>query len=556
MRLTFAFALAALTAGSLAMIRPALLTEEERKAARGIRESRWRSDVRFLSSDLLEGRAPGTRGDELAREFVAARFEAIGLEPGAPGGGFAQPVPLVGVTSHAPRELRVSGGKSDVALRLGDDYVAWSNTPEPEARAEGAEIVFVGYGIVAPEFAWDDFKDADLRGKLLLVMNDDPSNDPALFAGKKRLYYGRWDYKFRIAAERGAAGAILIHTTPSAGYGWSVVQSSWSGEQLSLAAAPAAELPVKAWATEEACRRIARLAGQDLDALRASAERRDFRPLPLGVRADLVLRNDVARRESANVIGRLAGSDPALAREAVLFTAHHDHYGTKPAAVGGAPEVYNGALDNASGVATLLAVAEAFASLPERPRRSILFASLTAEEQGLLGSLHLARHLPVAPGLVAANVNLDGASIWGRTRDVSVIGLGKSSLDDWVRALAEMQGRSVAAEADPDKGSYYRSDHLSFARIGIPAVYLEAGTDVRDRPPGWGRERRQAWEDQNYHRPSDDLTREWDVSGAVEDAQLVFLLGLKVANAQQPPSWRAGDEFEAARRRALADLGR
>jgi Zn-dependent M28 family amino/carboxypeptidase len=545
-----------LTAASLAMIRPALLTEEERKAARGIRESRWRSDVRFLSSDLLEGRAPGTRGDELAREYVAARFEAIGLEPGAPGGRFEQAVPLVGVTSHAPRELRVTRGKEAVALQLTDDYLAWSNTAAADSRVADAEIVFVGYGIVAPEYAWDDFKDADLRGKLLLVMNDDPSRDPALFAGKKRLSYGRWDYKFQAAAEKGAAGAILIHTTPSAGYGWSVVQSSWSGEQLSLDASAGPELAVKAWATEEACRRIARLAGQDLDALRERAERRDFRPVPLGVRASLALRNDVARRESANVIGRLEGGDPTLAREAVLFTAHHDHYGTKPATEGGKPEVYNGALDNASGVATLLAVAEAFASLPERPRRSILFASLTAEEQGLLGSRHLARHLPLAPGLVAANLNLDGASIWGRTRDVSVIGLGKSSLDDWVRALAEMQGRSVAPEAYPDKGSFYRSDHLSFARIGIPAVYLEAGSDVRDRPPGWGRERRQAWEDANYHRPTDDLTPEWDTSGAVEDAQLVFLLGLKVANAQQPPSWRAGDEFEAARRRALADIGR
>jgi len=555
-RLTFAFALAALTAASLAMIRPALLTEDERKAARDIRESRWRSDVRFLSSDLLEGRAPGTRGDELARAYVAARFEAIGLEPGAPGGGFEQPIPLVGVTSHAPRELRVTRGKDAVALRLSEDYLAWSNTAAPEARVADAEIVFVGYGIVAPEYGWDDFKDADLRGKVLLVMNDDPSRDPALFAGKRRLHYGRWDYKFQQAAEKGALAAILIHTNASAGYGWSVVQSSWSGEQLSLAASAGPDLPVKAWATEEACRRIARLGGQELEALRESAERRDFRPVPLGVRTSLALRSDVVRRESANVIGRLAGGDPTLAREAVLFTAHHDHYGTKPAAEGGKPEVYNGALDNAAGVATLLAVAEAFASLPERPRRSVLFASVTAEEQGLLGSQYLAGHLPLAPGLVAANVNLDGASIWGRTRDVSVIGLGKSSLDDWVRALADMQGRSVAPEAYPDKGSYYRSDHLSFARIGIPALYLEAGSDVRDRPPGWGRERRQAWEETNYHRPTDDLTDEWDASGAIEDAQLVFLLGLKVANAQQPPSWRAGDEFEAARRRALADLRR
>ncbi len=312
---------------------------------------------------------------------------------------------------------------------------------------------------------------------------------------------------------------------------------------------------MKAWATEEACRRIARLAGQDLDALRARAESRDFRPVPLGVSVGLRLENEVARRTSANVIGRLAGSDPQLAKEAVLFTAHHDHYGSQPGP-NGTTEIYNGALDNAAGVASLLAVAEAFAALPARPHRSILFASVTAEEQGLLGSLHLSRHLPVPAGLVAANINIDGASIWGRTRDVSVIGLGKSSLDDWVRALAEMQGRSVVPEAFPDKGSYYRSDHLSFARIGVPSAYLEAGTDVRGKPPGWGRERRQAWEDAHYHQPSDDLTPDWDLSGAIEDAQLLFLLGLKVANAPLAPSWRPGDEFESARKKALAELGR
>jgi Zn-dependent M28 family amino/carboxypeptidase len=547
--------LATLTAASLAIIRPALLTEDERAASQSMRESRWRADVRFLSSDLLEGRAPGTRGEELARGYVAARFEAIGLEPGAHGGAWEQPVELVGVRSQAPRELRVKRGKDEATLKLSDDYIAWSNRGEKESRVDDAEIVFVGYGIVAPEYAWDDFKGADLRGKVLLFMNNDPERDPGLFAGKRRLYYGRWDYKYEVAAARGAAAAIVIHTTPSAGYSWSVVQNSWSGEQLSLAAAAGPELSVKAWATEEACRRIARLGGQDLDALRAQAESRDFRPVPLGVTTSLRLENEVARRTSANVIGRLPGSDPQLAKEAVLFTAHHDHYGSRPGA-NGATEIYNGALDNAAGVASLLAVAEAFAALPERPHRSILFASVTGEEQGLLGSLHLSRHLPVPAGLVAANINIDGASIWGRTRDVSVIGLGKSSLDDWVRAIAEMQGRSVVPEAFPDKGSYYRSDHLSFARIGVPSAYLEAGTDVRGRPPGWGRDRRQAWEDAHYHQPSDDLTPEWELSGAIEDAQLLFLLGLKVANAPLAPTWRPGDEFESARKKALAELGR
>jgi len=553
-RLALAAAVATLTATSLAVIRPALLTDEERLASETIRERRLRADIRFLSSDLLEGRAPGTRGDRLAREHVAARFEALGLQP-AVGTAFEQPVELVGVTSHVPELLRVTRGGEAVPLRLREDYVAWSGSQEPEVRVEDAEIVFVGYGIVAPEYGWDDYKGVDLRGKVLLFMNNDPERDPSLFAGKRRLYYGRWDYKFQMAAERGARAAILIHTTPSAGYRWSVVLSSWSGEQLGLPATGEPELAVKAWATEDACRRIARLAGQDLDALRESAERRDFRPVPLGVRLGLALRNEVVRRTSANVIGRLPGSDPSLAREAVIYTAHHDHYGVK-AQASGEPVVYNGALDNASGVATMLAVAEAFATLAERPRRSILFASVTAEEQGLLGSQYLARHLPLAAGRVAANVNVDGANIWGRTRDVPLIGLGKSSLDDWVRALAEMQGRRVVPETFPDKGAYYRSDHLSFARLGVPAAYLDAGTEVVGRPPGWGREQQQAWEDAHYHQPSDDLTPDWNLEGAVEDARLLFLLGVKVANAPNAPAWRPGDEFEPARKRALAELGR
>jgi Zn-dependent M28 family amino/carboxypeptidase len=273
------------------------------------------------------------------------------------------------------------------------------------------------------------------------------------------------------------------------------------------------------------------------------------------VTLSLVLKNAVARRQSGNVIGRLPGRDPVLGKEALVYTAHHDHFGAR-SGPDGATIVYNGALDNASGVATLLAVAEAFASLPERPRRSVLFASVGAEEQGLLGSEFLARHPPVPPGRLAAAINVDGMSIWGRTRDVAVVGLGKSSLDDWIRTIAEAQGRRVVPEAFPDKGAYYRSDHLSLARIGVPSAFIEAGTEVLGRPAGWGRERQEAWEASHYHQPSDDLTDEWDFSGAVEDAQLLFFLGAKVANAPLAPAWRPGDEFEPARRRALLALER
>jgi Zn-dependent M28 family amino/carboxypeptidase len=552
MRGLLAGTLATLTAAGLAAIRPAVLTDAERAAARTVRESRMRADIRFLSSDLLEGRGPGTRGDQLARAYLASRFEAIGLEAAAPGGGWEQGFDLVGVTATCPDLLRVSGGASSVDLRLGEDYIASSGLQAAEARVDDAEIVFVGYGIVAPEYGWDDYKGADLRGKVLLFMNNDPENDPQLFAGKTRLYYGRWDYKYEMAAKLGAAGAFIIHTDHSAGYGWKVVQSSWTGEQLSLPATGGPTLAVKAWATEDASRRIARLAGRDLDALRAAAERREFRPVPLGVWMSLRLKNEVERRRTANVIGRLAGRDPVLAREAVVYTAHHDHLGSKPGPSGD-PVIYNGALDNASGLAAMLAIAEAFSSLSERPRRSILFAAVAGEEQGLLGSEYLARHPPVPPGRLAADINIDGINIWGRTRDVAVIGLGKSTLDDWIRAIAETQGRTVVPEAFPDKGAYYRSDHLSFARIGVPAAYVDAGTDVVGRPPGWGRAQQEAWEAAHYHQPSDDLTGEWDFAGAVQDAQLLFHLGAKVADAPLKPTWRPGDEFEAARKKTLAE---
>jgi Zn-dependent M28 family amino/carboxypeptidase len=556
MRFLLAGILATLTAAGLAAIRPAVLTDEERTAALAIRDSRMRADIRFLSSDLLEGRGPATRGDRLARAYLASRFEAIGLEPGAPGGSWEQPFDLVGSTAACPRVVRVARGDAGEDLRFLEDYVAFSGVQASEATLHDVEIVFVGYGIVAPEHGWDDYKGADLRGRVLLFLNNEPEADPSLFAGKRRLYYGRWDYKYEIAARLGAAGAIILHTDASAGYGWKVVPVSWTGEQFSLPAAPGEPaLAVKGWVTEEAGRRIARLGGHDLDALRAAAEGRSFRPVPLGVRVSLALKNEVQRRSSANVIGLLRGRDPELSREAVVYSAHHDHYGAKPGP-SGETVVYNGALDNASGLAALLAMAEAFVALPQRPRRSILFAAVAAEEHGLLGSDYMARHPPVPAGRLVAAINMDGMNIWGRTRDVPVIGLGKSSLDDWVRAIAEAQGRVVVPEAFPDKGAYYRSDHLSFARIGVPATYVDAGTEVLGKPPGWGRERQREWEAAHYHQPTDDLTADWDFSGAVEDARLLFHLGAKVAEAPLAPAWRPGDEFEAARQKALADLRR
>jgi Zn-dependent M28 family amino/carboxypeptidase len=386
------------------------------------------------------------------------------------------------------------------------------------------------------------------------MMNNDPESDPALFAGKTRLYYGRWTYKYEIAARLGAAGAIIIHTDHSAGYRWQVIQTGWTGERFVLPTPGEPTVVLKGWFTEEASRRVAHLGGHDLDALRAAAEKRDFRPVPLGVTLSVALRNEVRREQTGNVLGRIPGSDPVLAREVVLYTAHHDHLGTNRNAKPGEDAIYNGAHDNASGVATMLAIARAMRALPRAPKRTMVFASVGAEEQGLLGSEYLAAHPPVPPGRIAADINVDGINIFGRTRDITMIGLGKSSLDERVRAIAAMQGRVVVADHFPDKGFFYRSDHFSLAQVGVPGAYFDDGIDVIGKPEGWGMERQTEYENRHYHQVSDELTPDWDFSGAVDDARLMFHLGVEVADAPAMPTWNPGDEFEAARKQALAKL--
>ena len=533
-----------------------LVTPEEKTAARKITPEVLRAHIRFLASDLLEGRGPATRGDRLAEAYIQAQMEALGLRPGAPGGGWVQKVPLVAIRASFPEGPALFRSPAGTVQGIpGESLVASSGVQKAAARIENAEVVFVGYGIVAPEFQWDDYKGADLRGKVLLVMNNDPESDPNLFAGKTRLWYGRWDYKYLMAARMGAVGAIVIHTTPSAGYGWPVVQSSWSGELFELPDDGTPRVTVKAWATEELSRKIAALGGKDLDQLRAAAESRAFRPVPLGVTMSVALANATSPKESGNVIGMIPGSDPKRAGEAVIYTAHHDHLGIRSGAKPGEEEIYHGALDNASGVASFLAVARAFAALEPPSARSVYFAFVAGEEQGLLGSEYLAKHLPVPAGRVAANINADGIGTFGRTRDVSMVGLGKSSIDDDVVALARMQGRVVTPDAFPDRGTFYRSDQFNFARIGVPAAYLKAGIDVIGKPSGWGREQAEAYVKNDYHKPSDVLRESWDFAGAVEDAELAFHLGRRLANAPEMPRWKKGDEFEAARLKALQELG-
>jgi Zn-dependent M28 family amino/carboxypeptidase len=463
---------AALLLGStLAAGRPAAPAGESpeiRQAASKITQDVLRAHTKFLASDLLEGRGPATRGDALAEAYIQAQMEAMGVKPGAPAGGWIQKVPLVGVKAAFPGPAVFRSERGSAQGVPGGNFVAFSGVQKPAAKIEDAEVVFVGYGIVAPEYQWDDYKDADLSGKVLLMMNNDPESDPSLFAGKTRLWYGRWDYKYLMAAKKGAAGAIIIHTTPSAGYPWHVVKNSWGGEQFELPDDGSPRVQIRMWADEELSRTVAGLGGKDLDALRASAESRSFRPVPLGVRLSFAIANAIQQKESGNVIGRIPGGDPKLSSEAIVYTAHHDHFGIKP---GPRPEddaIYNGAIDNASGVASILSVARAFANLRTPPRRTVYFAFVAGEEQGLLGSQYFARHPPVPVGKIAADINIDEANWFGKTRDISLIGLGKSSLDRDVIAAAKTQGRVVKPDEFPDRGLFYRSDQFSFARPASP----------------------------------------------------------------------------------------
>lgn len=528
-------------------------TAQQQAAKQSITETSLRADTRFLADDLLEGRGPGTRGDVLAQRYIATQFELLGLQPAAPGGGWIQEVPLVGVTTRPPESLVFKNEAESLQLRNSEDYVVTCGQAIEESKIENAEVVFVGYGMQAPEYDWDDFKGVDVRGKILLVMNNDPASDPEVFAGRTRLFYGRWDYKYAKAAELGAAGMLIIHTTPSAGYPYQVVQTSWTGEQMALGGPQPDRLPLEGWLSEEAAGKLVKLAGLDLDKLRTSAESRDFQPVPLQTTLSISMKCRVRERSSGNVLGLLKGSDPELSKEWIVYTAHHDHLGMSEARDESADNIYNGAIDNASGVSVMLSIARAFASLPksERPKRSILFAAVAAEEQGLLGSEFLARNPPVAAGYLAAVVNIDGVNILGPTEDVAVIGKGKSDLDNIVQRVAKWQKRVVVGDQFPDRGYYYRSDQFSLAKVGVPGVYLGSGIHVIGKPDGWGKQQLREWTENIYHQPSDEYSEEWNLRGAVQDARLLFYVGMQAANQTPLPAWNKGDEFEAARLKAL-----
>ncbi|MGZ6143298.1 MAG: M28 family peptidase, partial [Myxococcales bacterium] len=506
------------------------LSPSEKAASARITAAEVIAHVRFLSDDQLQGRKPGQPGDELAIKYLASQLEAIGYKPAGENGSFLQPVPLVELAGEVPPEVTFQAGPGKaLALRtdkgLDSDMVVGPSAHKERESVKDAPVVFAGYGITAPEYGWDDYKDVDVRGKVVVLMNFNPP-----FKGQGvRLWYGRWDYKYMNAAKHGAAGAIIIHTTPSAGYPWQVVVTSWGTPQQDLPPEPDEKfMEFRGWVTEPSAVKLAQLGGQDLDQLRKSAESKDFRPAPLGSSLSLEIPVHMKSFQSANVIGILPGTDPKLKGEAVLYTAHHDHLGSRPVPAG-QDGIFNGALDNASGCATVLAIARAATYAP--PRRSVLVAFVTAEEQGLLGSAWLARHPPIAANRIAADINLDSINIWGKTADLAILGMGKSNADEVVKKVAAEQGRTVHGDPFPDRGTYYRSDQFSLAHVGVPGVYVKGGPNYAGRPKGWGEQQQVDYERHHYHQPSDEYRGDWDLSGDVQDAQLQLVVGLRLANA-------------------------
>jgi len=520
-------------------------------AADQITDEYMREIIAEISSDAYEGRGPASAGDKKARAYLVARMQELGLEPGGEDGSYEQPFDLVGVNSHQPDTWTFDGDDESLILKQWDQFLINSDIHETHIEVSDAEIVFAGYGIQAPEYDWDDYKEVDVTGRIVLLMNNDPDWDPDLFAGETRLWYGRWDYKFQKAADMGAVGAIIIHTTPSASYPFQVLQTSNTGVQFELPAGNEVRKQFDAWVTEDSARDLVTMAGMDLDELREAAYNRDFEPVPLGVTTSIAMDVDIIRVQSANVLGLIPGRDPELKDEVVIYSAHHDHLGIGTPNADG-DSIYNGAFDNASGVALVMGIAKAMKALPEGPRRSVLIALVGAEEQGLLGSKWYAQNPTFPSGKIAANINYDGGNVRGETHDVTFVGLGKSSIDQLARLIAEEQGREVLPDQFAYKGSFYRSDQFSFARTGVPAAYLDPGTNYVDRPEGWGKKQEDYYTEAHYHQPSDEYDPSWNLDGMIIDAQLGYWVGLAIANADEMPTWNAGDEFEAARLEALA----
>jgi len=514
--------------------------------------------TKALASDQFEGRAPGTKGETLSVNYIADQFKKMGLQPGNTDGSYVQKVPLVGITAD-PATLTLKKGGQEQQLKWRDDVVAWTKHVAPSAAIDNSELVFVGYGIVAPEYNWDDYKGLDVKGKtLVMLINDppvpDPSNpnelDPKTFGGKAMTYYGRWTYKYEIGAQKGAAAVLIVHETGPAGYPFAVVQGNL-GEKFDLVT-PNKNMDranIEGWISLDQAKNILAMGGQNFDALKAQAATRDFKPVPLGITASMTLHNKLRTIDSQNVVAKIVGSDPKLKDEYVVYTAHWDHFGI------GAPvngdRIYNGAKDNAVGVSGILEIARAFTKLPSPPKRSILFVSVTAEEQGLLGSQYYAS-TPIYPlAKTLANINIDGVNVHGRTKDLTLVGFGASDLDDFAQAAVGEQGRVIRPDPEPEKGFYYRSDHFNFAKQGVPALDPDEGIDYIGKPADYGKKVRDDYTEHDYHKPSDEVKPDWDLSGAREDLQALFAVGYRVAQADKYPEWKPGNEFKAKREAML-----
>jgi Zn-dependent M28 family amino/carboxypeptidase len=509
--------------------------------------------IKVLASDEFEGRAPGSKGEELSVNYITDQFKKIGLKPGNPDGTYTQEVPLAGIKSE-PRMSFVVGDKT-MDLKYPDDFVASSARLQPEIKVEKSDLVFVGYGVVAPEYGWDDYKDVDVRGKTLLMLIGDPPvpdrKDPSklddkMFKGKAMTYYGRWTYKYEIAAQKGAAAAIIIHETEPAAYPWQVVRSSWAKENFELdnPNKNMDAVSARSWITLDVAKKLFADSKQDFDALKKSAITKAFRPVVLNAKANIQIKQQIHSFKSHNVIGKLEGSDPKLNGEYVIYTAHWDHLGRHPELQG--DQIFNGAIDNASGVASVIELAGAFKKINPPPKRSVLFMATTAEEAGLLGAKFYAEH-PLYPlEKTLADINLDSMNVWGKTRDIEDLSLGFSTLDDLLAAAAKQQGRTAIPDSRPDKGKIYRADNFEFSKVGLPSLYIGKGEHLLSRPEN-APLRSDEYDSTDYHQVTDEVRPDWDLSGAVQDVQLIFEVGYEAANGDKFPEWKPISEFKAKR---------
>ncbi len=520
----------------------------------GISADRLIEHVRVLASHDFEGRAPATPGEDKTVGYIIEQFKALGAGPGKPDGTYVQKVPLVGITSEA--EGAYSVGDKTTEFVLPNSCVLWSRRFVPEVNVSDSELVFVGYGVVAPEYGWDDFKGVDVRGKTIIVLvGDPPVPDPAdptklderMFKGRAMTYYGRWTYKYEMASARGAAAALIVHETGPAGYPFLVLINSNAGERFELQT-PDRNLglaAVEGWLTMDRAVELFAATGHDYQTLKRTAARADFKPVPLGSRASFTVKNKLRKATSRNVVARLRGSDRKLRNETVIYSAHWDHLGRDPNR--GGDQVYHGAYDNATGVAGLIEIAREFVAMKPRPKRSLLFLAPTSEEQGLLGAKYYAEHPMYPLNRTLANLNMDGLNPWGRTRDLCVIGMGNNTLEDLLGTAATAQGRVVVPDAEPEKGGYFRADHFELAKVGVPALYFKGGMDYIGKPTDYGKRVTEGFTQNDYHKVTDVVKPDWDLGGAVEDLQLLVEVGRAVASGDRRPEWKDGSEFKARR---------